>query len=480
MPDIEITSFGTCFLIVSLIVAATIQNGILVVAVLAATLQAPAVFVVGAGPGQLGVTAFNVAYVFAACGLARELVRHPACVGELLTHGASTSWLPLLAVSALGAIALPMLFDGIGVHPALARGDVARETVPLALSISNVAHAINCMGLLLLFVYGRIACKGRDAATALFRAMMIGLLATVVITLNHRAAIYQLVPLDPDFWGSNPTYNQNFASGFGPYFGRTSLPFIEPSYASIWFASVCAGLLLAALYGHSTRWPLHLGGSLIAALGLLSTLGTSGMAALFAFAVMIVAYHGIRGHAHAPLRTTRILLVLMVATAAGAAVLTADYLIWQIDALAPARAAIYFSALKLSWLADTPRFWSAQRGFELVLETWGLGVGGGSARASSYALSMLANTGVAGTMLFALAWMRDAGRLWVMMIEGSPAACFMLGTGVACLIGVAGAISDLNWPVLWIFLLCGHLVAMPEPTRNNLVAQRQRHLVSNS
>jgi hypothetical protein len=105
-------------------------------------------------------------------------------------------------------------------------------------------------------------------------------------------------------------------------------------------------------------------------------------------------------------------------------------------------------------LKDGVRELSNKRALEIIKETYGLGVGLGSNRASSFFASLVSNTGVLGALLFSgmlvtLLWRYfKAPKLTDMQIfvaASLPTATLAMGLGI----------PDLNLPMYWGFIFLG-------------------------
>lgn len=98
------------------------------------------------------------------------------------------------------------------------------------------------------------------------------------------------------------------------------------------------------------------------------------------------------------------------------------------------------------------RFASDEFSWSLLLDTYGIGVGLGASRPSSFATLVLSNLGVIGFVLLAIAIAR-ALRLAVSVVEWRPAAIGL----VALLVGKVLAEPALSTPLLWLLLgACVH------------------------
>ena len=113
---------------------------------------------------------------------------------------------------------------------------------------------------------------------------------------------------------------------------------------------------------------------------------------------------------------------------------------------------------------DGSRELSNKRALEIVQETYGLGVGMGSNRASSFMASLVSNTGVLGALLFcsmlaSLLWRYiKAPKLTDMQIfvaTALPTATLAMSLGI----------PDLNLPMYWGFIFLAFIFC-PEPTKS--------------
>ena len=103
----------------------------------------------------------------------------------------------------------------------------------------------------------------------------------------------------------------------------------------------------------------------------------------------------------------------------------------------------------------------------LLWQTWGLGAGMGSNRASTYLAALAGNTGLIGAGLFVVALAYHCRALactW--RREHRSSALFFLGSTVAGVLAMLMAIPDQNWPIFWVLVVGGLscLGVRPAPT----------------
>lgn len=462
----QATSFGLVFLPLAVLVLLLRARWLLALVPLAAVMQAPAVVTLALGESRYGVTPFNAICALVAVDLARRLATHAWRREPLpaVGHAARIAWLcwtGFFAVSVAGALLLPLHFSGIAVYPAMVKGMSMPWTDPLVPSLSNPAQAINSVMLWALLTWAMLLPHPSRALRTFGAGLGIALAATILAGLHQRFATAGWVPWFLDFWASNPGYNQWF---FAPEYGpralpRVGLPFIEPSYASVWFAAIACGALAWALYGQS-RQRLALAIGALAGVGLFNTLGTSGMFAAVAFVALLLPFHVLGGRRCSNPKVTRVLLGAMLAGVAGAAVVMIDYAVVRHDSLTGLREAIDWTWLKLRTYAGSERDLMNRQAIEVLGVTGGLGAGAGSTRASGYFHSLLANTGIAGIGLFFAAWWMQMSAAVRALRRGQALSLAVPAAAVAVLLGIASGIADQSWPVAWLACLGVFLLAL--------------------
>lgn len=464
-PFVEITPFGALILAAATLLLLVQRTWLLALLPVCAVLQAPAAIILGSVETRVGITPFNV--VVAACAVALLSTLHErgvkAVAGRIGPGTPHGLWATFFMLAAIAAWVMPLVFDGLPVHPLLAKGDVAVEPLPNHLSMSHVAQSINSIGLLVIIAWAASFDDSRETARLMCRGALIALAVSACTTFYHRGALAGWYELAAETWGSNPSYNQFFTSKYGPEYGRASLPFVEPSYASVWYAVMTVGFIALAAFPTSTRNQRAIAvlGIGVASFALVNTLGTSGMAAVLLTLPVLLLLIALAW------RNKPLTGLLLVATICGAAICAGffvffDYLYLSLDIMAPVRAAIDFTWLKISWTPFGPRAWSTQRALSIAIETLGLGAGPGSTRASSYLVSLLANMGALGTGLFLLALLRQLRWLTVGALHGDTLSGALCSATLAAVIGAFGGIPDQNWPVFWMVLIAGSLQAAPQ------------------
>lgn len=272
------------------------------------------------------------------------------------------------------------------------------------------------------------------------------------------------------FWASNPTYAQNFNVWAGSV-PRVSWPFVEASYASAWFAAMFGGFLtmfMADAHRHKA-----LLGMMVSLFALGNTLGATGLLAAVTY-LGVVIFAVVFGIATYPRLRGGLFYRSMLGVIAFTCVALGSYLVLRHHGLVElvqqalpnvlqGRSETFLGDLRPQ--ADRYAIW-------LLWETYGLGVGLGSNRASSYLTGLASNVGIPGLVLF-LAAVGLQFYLLAKRILRKPDApsVFFFGSGIAALIAVSIAIPDQNWPALWMLLLGGFACVMSGDEQGSAAAE---------
>ena len=444
------TAVGLVFLPLTFAVFLFRRHWLAPLLVVAAVLQSPSVVNIPLAQGSYGITPFNTVALFILIDLVARIARDGIDLGVGPARRILLLWLAYGAWAALSALALPWVFGGMDVYAPIAKEGADAAPAVLHWGLSNFAQAVNLLVLLGVMLW----LVGQRHDPFLPRRLLIGfgvaLALSALVGLQQRLAWNGSVALMEWLWASNATYAQNYVLYAGPM-PRVSWPFSEPVYASAWYAALFGGFVTLFLAGRRSN--LALAGTLVAGFALANTLGATGILAIGIYLVLVLALvtwlifsrPGGRGVLFYQL----ILSVLVFAS-----VLLACYLVLRHYGLVE-RAVSAFQNLMVG---NNPTVWgdirphANQLAWSLVGDTYGLGVGLGANRASSYLAGLLSNTGIPGTILFLLA---AAFQLRMLVpSRGRPVSSsglFLLGGTTCALIAVIIAIPDLNWPTLWVF-----------------------------
>jgi hypothetical protein len=201
--------------------------------------------------------------------------------------------------------------------------------------------------------------------------------------------------------------------------------------------------------------------AVLSTLGLLNSLGSTGLAATGVAMAALCLW--VLGQALRPstslgrrMRAALLGVLLLLASTWGVHMYNQSDIKPRVDGLVNH---LIFKKVKSQ---DGVRELSNKRALEIVQETYGLGVGMGSNRASSFFASLVSNTGVLGAALFcamlvSLLWRYVRAPaltdMQIFVALALPTATLAMGLGI----------PDLNLPMYWGFIFLA-FVFCPEPT----------------
>jgi hypothetical protein len=365
--------------------------------------------------------------------------------------------LAYLVVAALGAWLLPVWFDGMPVNLLVDMYGIY-SLQPLGASISNLVQPLNLLVHVAVLLFLLQAAQRPDGPRGIKAGVLGALVLVVAIGLYEQWAQFNDLP------GLTPHLSNNLGYLQVPVaekllWSRIGLPFTEPSYASTYLAATTVGLWAVVLLGRGWWWAWL--AAVLSTLGLLNSLGSTGLAATgVAMAVLCL---WVLGQALRPstglgrrLRAALLGVLLLLASTWGLQMYTQSDIKPKVDGFVDS---LIFSKAKQQ---DGARELSNKRALEIVQETYGLGVGMGSNRASSFFASLVSNTGVLGAALFcamlvSLLWRYVRAPaltdMQIFVAVALPTATLAMGLGI----------PDLNLPMYWGFIFLA-FVFCPEPT----------------
>jgi hypothetical protein len=369
-----------------------------------------------------------------------------------LAWGRPGMWLALfVGWAVLSAIVMPRVFDGdVFVYTTSRGGDAGLgvELVALKPNSTNITQSVYLLAGLAAFVLVAALARRASAADILFKGLV------VAGVLNVLAALVNIVEGYTGFGlGLNLLRNANYGITEGHAVGaliRIHGTFTETSAFSAFSVPLFAALLVLWMRGYRRLLTAPLCAVTLTLLVL--TTSTTAFVALAATTAVVGFLAAVR--------------VLMTPNSFRFGQISAVVLIVAIG--------LCVSALfKPEWLAAVWRYvdvtvfqklasdsgverlqWNA-RAWASFVETYGLGVGAGSARGSGWPVVLLGNTGVLGTLLFLVFF------VWVLVApirtQDSVRASMALATraallGVMAAATVSGAVIDLG---LLFYLLAG-------------------------
>ena len=469
--SVTLSTFGSLFLPLSALVFLFKRLWILPLLCAAAVLQAPALATVRVAGLDLGISPFLAMSLLVALDL---LMRGPAYVRTACVHALSESptrqWLWFIAATALGGLLLPFVFAGTAVLAPLNKHELEMVAEPLVFSINHIAQVGQALLIGVLLLWVSALRRDPDLAHRLFVGVAIATALAAAIGLQQRLAWNGLVPLGSQFWASNPTYAQNWETLAGVV-PRVSWPFVEPSYASAFFAAAFGGffsLFLADLHRHKA-----LAAAMVCLFALANTLGATGVMAVLVYVAVVSLICLIAVISRRRWAGGLFYRFCLSALAATCVCLVGYLVLRHYDLLDAARSAAenVMAGRSQTVLGDI-RMQADLHSWRLISETWGLGVGLGSHRGSSFLLSLAAVGGVLSVVLLVLALTVQFTRLVQRAVRrAEPPAVFFLGGGATAMVAAFIAIPDQNWPVLWIFLLGGLASVISARKRSGAITQ---------
>ncbi len=355
-----------------------------------------------------------------------------------------------VVVALTGAWLLPQFFAGIKVN-ALIQSQGIYELSALALTLSHVVQSLTLLLLLLVLMSFISLVNDQPSRNSLSRGVILASALVVCVGVYEQVAPHLNKQSMADFWVNNPGYHLAPLSAKWFDFFRVGVPFSEPSYASAFLAAMSLGSMGVALLGR--RWWLGGVASLVFTLGLVNTLGSTGLAAAsvaFGLLSLWVTVGALRASTNLSRRVRAALLCVFFLLAS-----TWGYRVYEASAVRPnVEAMVQGLIVDKARQSDGVREKTNQRAMEILQETYGLGVGMGSHRASSFFASLLANTGVLGFSLFVAMLASLLWRYWraphlsdmqIFVATALPTATLAMGLGI----------PDLNMPMYWNFIFLG-------------------------
>jgi hypothetical protein len=366
------------------------------------------------------------------------------------------------------AFIMPHLFAGTLVYGP--RSNDEDGFVPLHWTLSNLAQA----GYLTLNVgtilYALHVVRTHRQAEQLIKALSLAVL--VVVTIGFAQFLAAEAGLDFPYGtlNNNPSYAHGFDEDLGTV-RRINSTFTEPSNAGSYLAAITCGLLASFLSGRrGVGWFLAL-------LGVTATLflttSTTGFSALAMGACLLIVYFNpFREHRQG--RKSSVFgwaIILGVFGAVGSVLLFTPDLLQAVQSTTVEKGESYSFWVRLA---------NDVHSLEILIETYGLGVGLGGNRSSGLIPTMLSSVGIVGTGLFAAVLYK--------IIKSFPgrSAPNSLQMGfwalLTMIISEIVAVPDLNRPALWALLMLVltelnvelNLHPSIKPVRSSTVSPRRR------
>ncbi|WP_295808377.1 hypothetical protein [uncultured Nitratireductor sp.] len=418
-------------------------------------------------------TLFGAAAAFYVPGLGGASVLVPSlllafyCLRLFMAHGERSAlaavsssspgiWLLLLTVyGVFSALFFPRILDGVTETMIVLRSSAGHriiDLVPLSFSSNNITQTVYALGGLFCFAFtfAYLKCGGtaRNVVNAMLVLAMVNLAFALLDVITYRTGTAYL-------FDSIRTANYALLTGSEKAgFKRISGTFPE--------ASAFAGFTVVLFAFTASLWldrMRSLTTGIVAGLLLLALLLSTSTTALvsLAMAMIFLSWRALpisRG-GRATGRPSAIALALFC--------LPLGFMLVLVLAPDFARGVQTFLDETLYSKLDSQSArermqWNAVA-FQVFLDTWGWGAGLGSARASSYALVLLSNVGLLGTILFALfvgntLMMRSGSERYEYATMRAAKAGIFAGL---CEAMISGTVYDLG---LLFFILAGAAAAM--------------------
>ena len=459
------TAFGGVFMPLVFFVFLFRRQWLLPLLCVAAVLQSPSVFNLSLGGERYGVTPFLLVATLVLFDLAATVRstgwQMPATV---MQRRAVALWLAFGGVSILGALLLPHVFADLGVFAPTDKQGVLAEQVPLAWSISNLAQIVNVI-LLMVTMLWVTQQQDPHLRTRMVQGVLMALAVSLLVGLQQRLGWNGLLPLGESFWASNPTYAQNFREWAG-IVPKVSWPLTEATYASAWYAAAFGGFI--AVYFANVRRNAALLGALMAIFALANSLGAPGVLVVMVYSLLLCVALLWMAARHPEWRGG-IVYRLFLGALVTSCVMLAGFLVLRHYGLEQ-HAQIALRSVMQRWseaALEGGRSAADEHALGLLWQTWGLGAGMGSNRASTYLAALAGNTGLIGAGLFVVALAYHCRALacaW--RREHRSSALFFFGCTIAGVLAMLIAIPDQNWPIFWVLIVGGLscLGVRPAPT----------------
>jgi hypothetical protein len=365
----------------------------------------------------------------------------------------------------LSAFLFPVVFSGLPViDPRVIGGDVAASfflegaSSPLHWTFENLGQAgyLTLNMITLLYVGSR---EGRVSSGISLRTLRAMIIVVSLIAIIQSAAARTGWNVPYLYFEGGTAYAG--ASEFGGEgVRRVSSTFSEASTAGGFLAASTLGFLAMRLSGGSTSIFLIL----LVIVGLLLTTATTGYAAVVVGGTLLFLYF-MRG-------STRRRLSQRALMRSAVALVFSSAIVLGLLAIDPAlrQAAMEMTLDKGDTVSFLARGAVDLYSVKLLYSTFGLGVGLGSSRPSSFAAAMVGNLGIVGTILFSSYIVRLFRQLFAASC-GKDGASFALITWMLAgiLISQVIALPDLSWPPLWALLILatGMLASQSAPSSSS-------------
>lgn len=400
---------------------------------------------------QLGAQANGLAPAY--------LLLPPAFVQELLRDRGNESKLTLLSIclvlfvsyALLSSAMAPLLFPHAQIFTART-GLVNLSWTPSFLTQS--IYLLLCAGL-----FFAVRALPPDRAEKLLDWVLGACALSAFIGLYQFTAIHGTLPFPSDLLYTNKTYTLFDAYDLHRRWGsdvRINATFAEPSFAAVPYAGAVALLSARLLSGNYRLW--HGAATVLILIGLLLSASSTGVVCL-GLTGLFVLFRFLSGSPEKAFSGPRILILFGASLAALVVLMTPsvrDIVEQSIQSTVLGKSASGSYQERSEW---------NRAALDTFKQTYYLGAGWGSSRASSFGATLLANAGLVGAFLFAaftagtlwLAYLREQTGPWVTDVG------LMDGISVTLLAHLL-AVPDIVFPIFWVYMgLANRVIDRVEP-----------------
>ncbi len=383
----------------------------------------------------------------------------------------SLGWLAFFAWSMSSAFTLPFLFKGMEVNSLANWAGFVAPKSPLAWNFVNAVQATNSGIIGILMLYFLQLTKNESITRRIIFGFILAIFLSFFLSIAQRLEHLKLIPtLDFFTLSQNPSYSvSGMLNGYGGslIFYRLNWPFSEPSYASVWYASIFVGGLSLFLFSH--RILIGFLFFVLGLFGLFNSMGGSGLGGAVVGACILLITALLRGIFITCERKKLFNRLIILVISMIAIVISYEFARLFNDDLINLNRFVFELFYHKIVDGDITRINSNRVAIEIARNTWGLGVGLGSNRASSYILSMLSNVGLPGLILFFILMYYQSKIILRKSINSNYSiGIFILGGSLGCFFGMALGIPDLNFPAWWIWIICGFGFIATEAAKTNI------------
>ncbi len=371
-------------------------------------------------------------YVIAIFIIARALVNRVfgLCPGSPLPEG---KWLLVFgAVAIFATLAFPVVFSGTPIYdPKIGIDDGLFIRPPLRLGLNNAAQAI--------FVVLHIATayavlRIRFSAPLTRKIYIFAFYLALVFIFAQSFCSLTGLPYPDSVLRNNPGYGIVSLSVL--YRGvRCPGTFTEPSIAGAFIAMYCVGFLAEYLAGKGGAFRVILS---LVAIGLITS---SGALLSLPICLLLLAFH------YSPVRFPWFIKTRQAKRVAWISFLLVAPVILALAVSAEYRETLlWFTVSKGETGSFVNRTAADLYGLQLFVQTYGLGLGLGSNRASSLVTTLLSCVGLIGTLAFGIFYVKLFANL-------SEEYAWLKWGAFALILNMCIDISDVTFPILWIPIL---------------------------